>query len=121
MKMEIWILENAKRKINFLRSMGRIGRGLLIGHKRGDSFIVEDILQFEDMDLKSPDFISFLNSSALKIIGFFSSSDEEFKNIPQYLYGNAILLIKNNEIAGFFVDFTEENHPFLKKITISII
>ncbi len=116
--MEIWFLGSASEKLKILKNFGEESSGILLGHKRSDSFIVEDLIPLKKIELNSEKFISSLLSK-IEFLGFFTFDEKEFKNLPQYLYGNVILKISGGEIKGYFVEFGDENS--LKMIEISVL
>jgi hypothetical protein len=118
--MEIWILGSASEKLKILKNFGEKSSGILLGHKRADSFIVEDLLPLKKIELNSEEFISSLFSK-IEFLGFYTFDEKDFENLPQYLYGNVILRVSGGEIKGYFVEFGDGNSPKMIEISVLIL
>lgn len=118
--MEIWLLERASEKIKFLKNIREKGKGVVFGHKRGDAFIVEDLLPLKRLNLDSEKFISSVMSER-NFIGFFSFEEKGFENIPQLFYGSVILKILLDGIKGYFVEFDEKNIPKMIELSVKVL
>lgn len=104
--MEIWILESASEKLRFIKSIEKRSKGIILGHKRGDSFIVEDLVPLKRLNLNSEKFMSSIISNK-DFLGFFSFEEDELKNLPEFFYGSVILKILKKGIKGYFIEFEE--------------
>ncbi len=118
--MEIWVLENASEKLELLKNIGEKSEGVLLGHKRGEAFIVEEILPLFNLDLKSPENILNFLTSKTELIGFFSLKDEMVE-IPQFLFGNILLRIQDKKIKGYFIDLNHQNSVLLAEIPVLLL
>lgn len=118
--MEIWILGDVMEKLKILQSIENKEKGILLGHRRGNSFIVEDLVPLKEIPLNSKEFASSLFSNQ-NFIGFFSSEEKDFENPPQYLFGNIILKTSGGEIKGYYIDLDSQNSPKIKDLSILIL
>lgn len=118
--MEIWILGRAAEKLEILQSIENKKNGILLGHRRGSSFIVEDLIPLKEISLNSKEFASSLLSNK-DFIGFFSSEEKDFENLPQYLFGNIILKTLEGKIKGYYVELDDENSSKIKDLSVLIL
>lgn len=116
--MEIWILSRASEKLRILKGIERRGKGIIFGHKRGDSFIVEDLIPLKRLHLNSEKFISSLFSNK-NFLGFFSF-ENEFKNLPDFLYGSIIIKVLKGGIKGYIIEFVGRNVSRLIEVPVKV-
>ncbi len=115
--MEIWVLKNVYERLELLKNTEDKSEGVLLGHKRGEAFIVEEILPLLNLNLKSPENIFNFLTSKTGLIGFFSLK-EEMENIPQFLFGNILLRIQDKKIKGYFIELNHQNSVLLTEIPV---
>lgn len=118
--MEIWVLESASEKLKILRCIEKKGKGIILGHKRGDSFIVEDLIPLKKLDLNSEKFISSLISNT-NFLGFFNFEEDEPKNLPEFFYGSIIVKILKEGIKGYFIEFKEKNILKMMELSVKVL
>ncbi len=118
--MEIWILESASEKLRILRCVEKRGKGIILGHKRGDSFIVEDLIPLKRLNLNSKKFISSIISNK-NFLGFFIFREDELKNLPEFFYGSVILKILKEGIKGYVVELEERNIPKMIELSVKVL
>ncbi len=117
--MEIWLLGTASEKLKILKNIEEKSKGIISGHKRGNSFIVEDLIPLKKIDLNSEKFISSIFSNQ-NFLGFFSFEEDDFESLPDFLYGIAILKISEEGIKGYFVELEERNIPKMTELPIKV-
>lgn len=118
--MEIWILKSASEKLRILNDIEKKSKGIILGHKRGDSFIVEDLIPLKKLNLNSKKFISSLISKR-EFLGFFNSEENELSYLSEFLYGSIIIKIRKEGITGFIIEFEEGNTPKMTELFIKVL
>ncbi len=118
--MEIWILGSAIEKLKIIQSIEGKEKGILLGHRRGGSFIVEDFVPLREINLNSKEFALSLFSNK-NFIGFLSSEEKDLENLPQHFFGNIILKTSEGKIRGYYVELDDKNFPKIKELSVLIL
>ncbi len=120
--MIVLLTEEASSILNFLTTLNSDIQGILIGHKRGNTIIVEKIISLGS-SLPSPEQILTINKLLEnKLTGFFTFKKENENPLKELLIplnaGHILLRIKklkkknNYELKAYLIDLQENRMVF---------
>ncbi|MBD3413228.1 MAG: hypothetical protein GF421_02205 [Candidatus Aminicenantes bacterium] len=123
--MDVYISSEAGESLKALALSGTLSEGMLVGHKRGHDFIIEQVFSYPNaLSMTDKKFAQINQHFDQRVIGFYTYSTEqkeESKISVPFAVGKIFLRVKTNKAKGLFLDpyFIDYDQTFcLKKIGI---